>query len=192
METKTLLIRYDEIGLKGRNRRHFENQLVKNIRYALKDIKNTKIDKISEIQTLVIDDGSKDNTVKVAEQNGVDHIVILPKHSGLATAFMAGIDHALAAGADIIVNTMKKLILIILTLVSIPVFWELTKNSYVIYRYKQAMGTVGFTQQGSTTSRIGEIFGVLEPLSLSETRFRKGFEPSRSPKIKKIGLRPTL
>ena len=64
-----------------------------------------KIDKISEIQTLVIDDGSKDNTVKVAEQNGVDHIVILPKHSGLATAFMAGIDHALAAGADIIVNT---------------------------------------------------------------------------------------
>ena len=46
METRTLLIRYDEIGLKGRNRRHFENQLVKNIRYALKDIKNTKIDKI--------------------------------------------------------------------------------------------------------------------------------------------------
>ena len=46
METRTLLIRYDEIGLKGRNRRHFENQLVKNIRYALKDIQNTKIDKI--------------------------------------------------------------------------------------------------------------------------------------------------
>jgi len=46
MKTKTLLIRYDEIGLKGRNRRHFENQLVRNIRYALRDIKNIKIDKI--------------------------------------------------------------------------------------------------------------------------------------------------
>lgn len=46
MKTKTLLIRYDEIGLKGRNRRHFENQLVSNIRYVLRDIKNIKIDKI--------------------------------------------------------------------------------------------------------------------------------------------------
>jgi len=46
MNTKTLLIRYDEIGLKGRNRRHFENQLVSNIRYALRDTKNIKIDKI--------------------------------------------------------------------------------------------------------------------------------------------------
>ena len=46
MKTKTLLIRYDEIGLKGRNRRHFENQLVRNIRYALRDIKNVQIDKI--------------------------------------------------------------------------------------------------------------------------------------------------
>ena len=46
MNTKTLLIRYDEIGLKGRNRRHFENQLVSNIRYSLRDIKNIKIDKI--------------------------------------------------------------------------------------------------------------------------------------------------
>jgi len=46
MQTKTLLIRYDEIGLKGRNRRHFENQLVSNIRYSLRDIKNIKINKI--------------------------------------------------------------------------------------------------------------------------------------------------
>ena len=46
MKTKTLLIRYDEIGLKGRNRRYFENQLVRNIRYALRDIKNVQIDKI--------------------------------------------------------------------------------------------------------------------------------------------------
>ena len=46
MEIRTLLIRYDEIGLKGRNRRHFENQLIQNIRHALRCIQNTKIDKI--------------------------------------------------------------------------------------------------------------------------------------------------
>ena len=46
MKTRTLLIRYDEIGLKGKNRRFFENQLVRNIRNALKNIKNVRIDKI--------------------------------------------------------------------------------------------------------------------------------------------------
>ena len=46
MGIRTLLIRYDEIGLKGRNRRHFENQLVKNIRRALRGIHNIKINKI--------------------------------------------------------------------------------------------------------------------------------------------------
>ena len=46
MEIRTLLIRYDEIGLKGKNRRHFENQLVQNIRYALRDFQGIKIDKI--------------------------------------------------------------------------------------------------------------------------------------------------
>ena len=45
-ETRTLLIRYDEIGLKGRNRKYFENQLVRNIRHALKDIEDVRIDKI--------------------------------------------------------------------------------------------------------------------------------------------------
>lgn len=45
-ETRTLLIRYDEIGLKGRNRKYFENQLVRNIRHALKDIEDIRIDKI--------------------------------------------------------------------------------------------------------------------------------------------------
>ena len=46
MQNRTLLIRYDEIGLKGRNRRHFENQLVRNIRSSLKRIKNIQIEKI--------------------------------------------------------------------------------------------------------------------------------------------------
>ena len=46
MQNRTLLIRYDEIGLKGRNRRHFEDQLVRNIRNSLKPIKNIQIEKI--------------------------------------------------------------------------------------------------------------------------------------------------
>jgi len=45
-ETKTLIVRYDEIGLKGKNRKYFENRLVRNIRYALKDIEDVRINKI--------------------------------------------------------------------------------------------------------------------------------------------------
>jgi glycosyltransferase involved in cell wall biosynthesis len=57
------------------------------------------------VEWMVIDDGSIDNTVEVARANGVDHIVRLPTHQGLARAFMAGIEAALRAGADVIVNT---------------------------------------------------------------------------------------
>jgi glycosyltransferase involved in cell wall biosynthesis len=60
---------------------------------------------LDRIEWLVIDDGSCDNTAEVARTHGVDHIVRLPGHQGLARAFMAGIDACLRAGADIIVNT---------------------------------------------------------------------------------------
>jgi glycosyltransferase involved in cell wall biosynthesis len=53
----------------------------------------------------VIDDGSRDTTVEVARAHGVDHIVRLPTHRGLAAAFQAGLDAALKLGADVIVNT---------------------------------------------------------------------------------------
>ncbi len=45
-DSRTLLIRYDEIGLKGKNRKYFENRLVRNIRYALKGIEGVRIEKI--------------------------------------------------------------------------------------------------------------------------------------------------
>jgi len=64
-----------------------------------------KIDAIESIETLVIDDGSTDNTVEKARQAGVDHIISFKTHKGLARAFAAGIEHALKLGADIIVNT---------------------------------------------------------------------------------------
>ncbi|MFW9804601.1 MAG: glycosyltransferase family 2 protein, partial [Candidatus Thorarchaeota archaeon] len=57
------------------------------------------------IETLIVDDGSADNTVDVARRLGVDHIVRLPGHKGLATAFQTGLDICLRSGADIIVNT---------------------------------------------------------------------------------------
>ena len=60
---------------------------------------------IDEIEILVIDDGSSDNTAGVARQWGVHHVVSHRRNRGLAAAFQTGIDAALKAGADIIVNT---------------------------------------------------------------------------------------
>jgi glycosyltransferase involved in cell wall biosynthesis len=60
---------------------------------------------ISTIETLIVDDGSSDDTVEVARRLGVDHIVRLPGHRGLAVAFQTGLDASLRLGANIIVNT---------------------------------------------------------------------------------------
>ena len=57
------------------------------------------------VEWLVIDDGSTDRTVEVAREHGVDHVVRLTNHKGLAAAFQAGIDAGLKLGADVIVNT---------------------------------------------------------------------------------------
>ena len=60
---------------------------------------------IDTIETLIVDDGSSDDTVGVARRLGVDHIVRLPGHRGLAVAFQTGLDASLRLGANIIVNT---------------------------------------------------------------------------------------
>ena len=64
-----------------------------------------KIPGIDVIERLIIDDGSTDKTIEIAEAHGVEHIVRLPQNFGLARAFMTGIEKALDAGADVIVNT---------------------------------------------------------------------------------------
>lgn len=63
------------------------------------------IDGIDEIEYLVIDDGSTDNTVEVAKNWGVHYVVRFRRNKGLAKGFMAGLDACLKNGADIIVNT---------------------------------------------------------------------------------------
>ncbi len=60
---------------------------------------------VDEIEYLVIDDGSTDRTGEVARESGVHHIVRLKQNRGLAHAFVVGLEAALLAGADIIVNT---------------------------------------------------------------------------------------
>lgn len=65
----------------------------------------TAIDGIDVIETLVIDDGSSDETVAVAWAHGVTHVVRHPHNLGLARAFQTGLDSCLALGADIIVHT---------------------------------------------------------------------------------------
>lgn len=60
---------------------------------------------IDEIEILVIDDGSTDDTVNVAYRHGVHHVVRHGTNKGLARAFMLGIQASLQLGADVIVNT---------------------------------------------------------------------------------------
>lgn len=71
---------------------------------ALNDLPK-KLDGIDQIEYLIINDGSKDNTVEVAKKWGVHHVVNFKQNKGLAKGFMAGLDEALRQGADIIVNT---------------------------------------------------------------------------------------
>lgn len=60
---------------------------------------------VDVVEWLVIDDGSSDRTAEVARALGVDHVVVHQRNRGLAAAFQTGLDAALAAGADIVVNT---------------------------------------------------------------------------------------
>jgi glycosyltransferase involved in cell wall biosynthesis len=60
---------------------------------------------IDEIIVLIIDDGSTDRTVEVAEAHGVTHFVRHARNRGLGRSFHDGVQRALELGADIVVNT---------------------------------------------------------------------------------------
>lgn len=65
----------------------------------------SQIDGIDEIEILVVDDGSTDQTIAVAKKLGVKHFVRHRRNQGLGRAFHDGILKALEMGADIVVNT---------------------------------------------------------------------------------------
>jgi glycosyltransferase involved in cell wall biosynthesis len=60
---------------------------------------------IDQVEWLIIDDGSKDRTIEVAREHGVDHVIRHTRNMGLAQTFMTGLNACLERGADIIVNT---------------------------------------------------------------------------------------
>lgn len=60
---------------------------------------------IDTIELLIIDDGSTDGTPEIAKSLGIQHVVSLPRHAGLAIAFTTGLEACIKLGADIIVNT---------------------------------------------------------------------------------------
>jgi glycosyltransferase involved in cell wall biosynthesis len=64
-----------------------------------------RINGIDEIIVLIINDGSSDDTVAVAESLGVKHFVHHPQKQGLGRSFHDGVLKALELGADIVVNT---------------------------------------------------------------------------------------
>jgi len=60
---------------------------------------------IDETEILIINDGSYDETSRVAIENGVDYIVLHKKNRGLARAFATGLSACMSLKADVIVNT---------------------------------------------------------------------------------------
>ena len=75
---------------------------------VIQDIKNVKNNifknYFENIQILLINDGSTDNTIKKAQKAGADKIVSHKKNEGLGVAFKTGIENALNMDADVIVN----------------------------------------------------------------------------------------
>jgi len=64
-----------------------------------------QIEGIDTVEVLVLDDGSRDDTVKEALQAGADYVVSNRLNRGLAATFKTALQEAVLRGADIIVNT---------------------------------------------------------------------------------------
>lgn len=62
------------------------------------------IEGADEVRILIINDGSRDATAKVARDAGADYIIENKINRGLAHTFRRGLDESLRLGADIIVN----------------------------------------------------------------------------------------
>jgi glycosyltransferase involved in cell wall biosynthesis len=76
----------------------------KTISKVIKEIPR-RIEGISSVKVLVVNDGSTDNTVKAALKAGAGKVVSHKQNFGLAAAFRTGLQESLMLGADVIVNT---------------------------------------------------------------------------------------
>ncbi|NBX76828.1 MAG: glycosyltransferase family 2 protein [Proteobacteria bacterium] len=65
----------------------------------------TRAEGFDSVEFLVIDDGSKDETVAEAKRAGAHYVLSLAEHEGLASAFEAGVHYAFGLGASVVVNT---------------------------------------------------------------------------------------
>ncbi len=63
------------------------------------------IEGVDSVEVLVLDDGSRDETVERALEAGADYVISNRLNRGLAAAFKTALQEAVARGADIIVNT---------------------------------------------------------------------------------------
>ncbi len=60
---------------------------------------------VDQVEILIVDDGSSDETVKIARELNVTHIIQNIGNKGLGISFQKGVLYALSKGADILVNT---------------------------------------------------------------------------------------
>ncbi len=64
-----------------------------------------EVEGFDEVEVIIVDDGSSDDTAGVARSLGVAEVTRFVQNRGLAAAFRAGLETALRRGADVIVNT---------------------------------------------------------------------------------------
>lgn len=74
-----------------------------NLLNTLNDLPKS-VNGVDEIQVLVINDGSIDNSAQIAKDWGAE-VLDIKTNKGLANAFRSGLQECLRLGADIIVNT---------------------------------------------------------------------------------------
>jgi glycosyltransferase involved in cell wall biosynthesis len=63
------------------------------------------VEGFDSVHVVVIDDGSDDDTARIASEHGADTVIRHRTRRGLAEAFRSGVDYALTHGADVLVNT---------------------------------------------------------------------------------------
>lgn len=73
------------------------------LKKTLLDIKNNT-QNLKDVDILVIDDGSSDQTASIAKSNSTDHVISHERNLGLGVAFQTGLNFAKKNGYDYLIN----------------------------------------------------------------------------------------